>query len=179
MYIDVLDEQGNRTGEALPREEIHKLGKIHRAIHLYLFDKSNNLLLQRRSHAVDHYPDMFSISVTGHVDAGEDSYEAVARELQEELGLDPNTVKLEFLFSLRQDAYISSSYIDRQFNDIYVCWADFKIEDISFDRKVVSEVKLVPFSELEPMINQKSAELAPVYKEECSKLVALLRDCLN
>jgi 8-oxo-dGTP pyrophosphatase MutT (NUDIX family) len=31
---------------------------------------------------------MFSISVTGHVDAGESSQEAVARELKEELGLD-------------------------------------------------------------------------------------------
>jgi isopentenyl-diphosphate Delta-isomerase len=87
--IDALDEQGYPTGEVLSRKEIHRLGKLHRAIHLYLFDQSNNLLLQKRSAQVDHYPNMFSISVTGHVDAGENSWEAVVRELQEELGLDP------------------------------------------------------------------------------------------
>jgi len=61
--IDVLDEHGNPTGEVLSRQEVHTQGKIHRAVHLYLFDKSNNLLLQRRSFNADHYPGMFSISV--------------------------------------------------------------------------------------------------------------------
>lgn len=32
--IDVLDEQGHITGEILSRKEIHRLGKLHRAIHL-------------------------------------------------------------------------------------------------------------------------------------------------
>jgi len=109
--IEVLDWQGHKTGEVLDRKDIHKLGKIHRAIHLYVFDKNNKLLLQRRSKNVDHYPDMFSISVTGHVDAGEDSKEAAARELKEELNIDPDLVKIEFLFSLRQDFYLNTDYI--------------------------------------------------------------------
>ena len=45
--IDMLDENGISTGEILSRKDIHRLGKIHRAVHLYLFDSSNNLLLQR------------------------------------------------------------------------------------------------------------------------------------
>ena len=177
--IDVLDEQGNKTGEILSRRDIHKFGKIHRAIHLYLFDKDNNLLLQRRSYNVDHYPGMFSISVTGHVDTGESSCEAVGRELKEELGLNPKFVKIEFLFSVRKDAYLKPDYIDRQINDIYVCWADFKVEEINFDRNVVTEIKLVPFKEFEKMVIQESSELAPVYKDECSKLVDVLQDRLK
>jgi isopentenyl-diphosphate delta-isomerase type 1 len=174
--IDVLDEQGNKTGEVLSRKEIHQLGKIHRAVHLYLFDISNNLLLQRRSYKVDHYPGMWSISVTGHVDAGEISQEAVIRELQEELGIDADAVKIDFLFSLRQDAYLGPSYIDRQFNDIYVGWADFKIEAIVFDSQVVSEIKLVPFSEFEAMVTNQNGELAPVYQEAASHLLHLLNN---
>lgn len=177
--IDVLGEQGHPTGEILSRKEIHQLGKLHRAIHLYLFDESNNLLLQKRSSQVDHYPNRFSISVTGHVDAGESSREAVARELQEELGLDPQHVQIEFLFSLRRDAQLSPTYIDHQMNDIYVGWADFKLEDIVFDRDVISEVKLVPFAVFEAMLKQSSEELAAVYQEECNQLVELLGDCLK
>ncbi|MBP6952404.1 MAG: NUDIX domain-containing protein [Alphaproteobacteria bacterium] len=77
--IDVLDDFEIRPGEALSRKEIHYLGKIHRAFHLYLFDKSKNLLLQRRSHMTDYFPAMFSISLTGHVDAGESSAVALYR----------------------------------------------------------------------------------------------------
>lgn len=173
--IDVLDERGNKTGEVLSRKDIHQLGKIHRAVHLYLFDKANNLLLQRRSYNVDHYPGMLSISVTGHVDAGESSREAVEREFQEELGLKQNSAKIEFLFSLRQDAYLRQNYIDRQFNDIYVCWADFCMQDVALEAEAISEVKLVSFSEFENMVTKQTGDLVPVYKEACIQLVDLLK----
>ncbi len=36
--IDVLSASGLRTGEVLLRTEIHRLGKCHRAVHLYIFN---------------------------------------------------------------------------------------------------------------------------------------------
>ena len=89
QLIDVLSDSGLRTGEILPRPEIHRLGKHHRAVHLYLFNSNNELLLQRRALTVDHAPGVFSISVTAHVDAGEFSSATVKREVEEELGLEP------------------------------------------------------------------------------------------
>ncbi len=177
--IDVLDNYGIRTGKTLSRKEIHALGKVHRAVHLYLFDKANNLLLQRRSDNTDHYPGMFSISLTGHVDAGESSREALRREIQEELGFDPTDMEIDFLFSFRQDAEISPEYIDRQFNDVYACWYDFKIEDISFDSNDISEVKLVPILEFNAMIANKKSELSPVYSREWADVMHFLRPKLN
>ncbi len=174
--IDVLDEYGIRTGEILSRKEIHAQGKIHRAVHLYLFDKSNNLLLQRRSMDVDHYPGMFSISMTGHIDAGESSGQTVRRELKEELGLESTNAEIDFLFSFRQDAEISPTYIDRQFNDVYACWADFTIKDIKIQFKEVSEVKLVPFEEFNKMVAGGSETLAPVYEREAKDVVYFLRN---
>jgi len=41
---------------------------------------------------------MFSISVTGHVDAGESSSMALRREIREELGLDPTKMNIDDLF---------------------------------------------------------------------------------
>jgi 8-oxo-dGTP pyrophosphatase MutT (NUDIX family) len=95
---------------------------------------------------------MFSISVTGHVDAAEHSREAVARKLQEELGLDPQHVQIEFLFSLRQDAQLRPTYIDRQINDVYVGWVDFKLKDIVLTKKLFSAASLVPFAAFEAMV---------------------------
>ncbi|MHA7878127.1 MAG: NUDIX hydrolase [Bacteroidota bacterium] len=97
-----IDSNGDPTGEVLSRKEMHRLGKLHRAIHLYLFNKDNNLLLQRRSAYADHSSGLFSISVTGHVDAGECSIEAVRRELGEELGLNSKHEYFKLLFSSRE-----------------------------------------------------------------------------
>lgn len=177
--LDVLDDYGIRTGETLSRKEIHRQGKVHRAIHLYLFNTSNNLLLQRRSHKTDHFPGVFSISLTGHVDAGENSSEALYREIQEELRLDPTRMKIDFLFSYRQDVEVSSDCIDRQFNDVYACWYDFKIEDILFNAEEISEVKLVPFSEFSAMAATGKNDLAQVYARECSDVAYFLRSRLK
>jgi isopentenyl-diphosphate Delta-isomerase len=173
--IDVLDDLGVRTGEILPRKEIHRLGKIHRAVHLYLFNKNNNLLLQRRSMETDHFPGMFSISVTGHIEAGESSSSTVRREIQEELGINTDDLQIDFLFSFRQDAEISPEYIDRQINDVYAAWTDFDIDRVQFDRKEVSEVKLVSFSDFTKMVEDNTGELAPVYARECPDVVYFLK----
>jgi isopentenyl-diphosphate Delta-isomerase len=74
---------------------------------------------------------------------------------------------------------LAPTYIDRQINDVYVGWADFKLEDIVFDPQAISEVKLVPFAAFEAMVKQSSGELAAVYQEECSQLVGLLGDRWN
>src|SRR6476659_4669064 len=144
--IDVLDNQGIRTGEVLSRKEIHNLGKPHRAVHLYLFDMDDNILLQRRPSDVDHYPGMLSISLTGHVESGEFSQQALKREIKEELGISANDLNINFIFSFRQYVKIREDYIDKQFNDVYFCRHDFVLKDIKFNPQEVSELKLIHFS---------------------------------
>jgi isopentenyldiphosphate isomerase len=173
--IDVLDEYGLRTGEVLSRAEVHRLGKPHRAVHLYLFDRSNRILLQRRSMQTDHAPGVLTISVLGHVDAGQSSGATVRREVEEELGLDSNGIPFEFLFSFRRDAELSPTYIDRQFNDVYAAWADFTLSQVEFDRSEVSEVLLVEIATFREMVETGSGGLAPVYADECRDLFYLLR----
>lgn len=177
--IDVLSESGLRTGEILSRAEVHRLGKIHRAIHLYLFNDHNQLLLQRRSLTVDSFPGVFSISVLGHVNAGEFSAATVQREIEEELGLDASALKIEFLFSYFTEAVLSDSYIDRQFNDVYVTRAALQPEKISFDPAEVSEIRLVTFEQFRQMVADPGSGLAPVYMDECRDLVYFLEAWLH
>lgn len=166
-FIDVLSETGLRTEEVLPRAEIHRLGKRHRAVRLYLFNSQNELLLQRRSMTVDHGADLFSISVVGHIDAGEYSSDTVRREIEEELGLDSSQLRIDFLFSYYQEAVLGETYIDRQFNDIYVTYADVDPAHIRFDPSEVTEVKFVPFAEFRAMLADESSLMAQVYGNEC------------
>jgi isopentenyl-diphosphate Delta-isomerase len=177
--IDVLDSNGDPTGEVLSRKEVHRLGKLHRAVHLYLFNKENKLLLQRRSASADHYPSMFSISVTGHVDAGESSLEAVKRELKEELGLNSNNEDFKLLFSSRREAELGPTYMDRQINDVYACWLDFDVQNIAFDRTDVSEVKCISLSNFEKMVESGVEDIVPVYGDDLKRVVPLVQEIIK
>jgi isopentenyl-diphosphate Delta-isomerase len=172
--IDVLSESGLRTGEVLPRADVHRLGKRHRAIHLYMLNDRDEILLQRRALMVDHYPGMFGISISGHVNAGEHSSDCVRREIEEELGIEPAALRVDFLFSFYQEATLGDTYIDRQFNDVYLTRADIDTTLIRIDRSEVSEVRLVPFGDFRRMVADESGGLAPVYANECRDLVYFL-----
>lgn len=94
--FDVCDEQDNVIGQA-PRADVHTQNLLHRAVHIWIFNSAGELLVHRRSMTKDQYPDCFTSSASGHVDAGEDYQTAAHRELAEELGLSGD---LEFIVKL-------------------------------------------------------------------------------
>lgn len=85
--FDVVDDNDEIVGTAT-RGEVHEKGIKHRAVHVFLFDKKGNLLLQKRSHLKDVHPQSWDSSAAGHLDSGEDYATSAAREVVEETGLD-------------------------------------------------------------------------------------------
>lgn len=84
--FDVADEQDNVLKQA-SRREVHERGLIHRAVHILVFNKHGDCLLQKRSLLKDRHPGVWDSSAAGHLDAGEDYERAARRELAEELGI--------------------------------------------------------------------------------------------
>ena len=173
--IDILDEQGLRTGDVLSRKEVHADGKIHRAVHLYLFDTNKQILIQKRSLNSDHYPGFWSISLTAHVNAGETSGQALRRELEEELGIHSKWVHLEFLFSYRRDATLGPDYVDRQIHDVFAGILKQKSPILRLQREEVAEVRFVSFSDFLNMVKDENNSLVPVYKEPLKDVLYYLK----
>lgn len=84
--FDVVDENDQVTGTAT-RAEVHASGLLHRAVHVFVFNKRRDMLLQRRSLLKDAHPGVWDSSVSGHLDSGEHYESAAARELAEEMGI--------------------------------------------------------------------------------------------
>lgn len=84
--FDVVDEADKVLRQAT-RAEVHGQGLIHRAVHVLVFNKKHDCLLQKRSRLKDKHPGVWDSSAAGHLDAGEDYETAARRELQEELGI--------------------------------------------------------------------------------------------
>jgi len=84
--FDVVDaeDQVIRTEK---RAVVHAEDLLHRAVHALVFNKRNEVFLQKRSLLKDKNAGLWDSSAAGHLDAGEDYTSAVNRELQEELGI--------------------------------------------------------------------------------------------
>jgi isopentenyl-diphosphate Delta-isomerase len=115
--FDVVNERDEVTGQA-PRAEVHRLGLMHRAVHVLVFNRSGQVFLQKRSQQKDRQPGRWDSSASGHVDSGE-SYDACAlRELGEEIGLEPSHAP-ERLFKLA-----ASAETDQEHVWVYRCEAE-------------------------------------------------------
>jgi isopentenyl-diphosphate delta-isomerase type 1 len=84
--FDVVNERDEVIGRK-SREEVHRLGLMHRATHVLVFNKHDQVFLQKRSINKDRQPGLWDSSASGHVDSGEDYDACAVRELREEIGL--------------------------------------------------------------------------------------------
>ena len=99
--IDVLDENGNKTGEVETKEEIYKRGLWHRSVHIWIENDKQELLVQKRNPLKNTFPNLWAISSAGHVIAGETSIESGLRELKEELDVDAKKKIWNFYLPLK------------------------------------------------------------------------------
>src|SRR5438045_3798922 len=84
--FDVVNER-DEVIDRKPRSEVHRLGLLHRATHVLVFNARGEVFLQKRSMKKDRQPGLWDSSASGHVDCGE-VYDACAlREMREEIGL--------------------------------------------------------------------------------------------
>jgi isopentenyldiphosphate isomerase len=84
--FDVVNERDEVIGRQ-PRSEVHRLGLMHRAVHVLVFNAAGQVFLQKRSLTKDRQPGVWDSSASGHVDKGEDYDACAVRELREEIGL--------------------------------------------------------------------------------------------
>lgn len=169
--IDVLDENGIKTGEILPRSEIHKRGLWHRLIVVAIINENNEILLQQRSKTKTKNPNMWDISAAGHISSGQSILSAAAREMNEEisihLGYKVTINDFRYIFSYRKEERVADDYYDRQFFDFFILRRDnLKIEDIKIQEEEVQAIKWCSLGELKNLIEKKEViERDAVYKE--------------
>lgn len=84
--FDVVNERDEVIGRRT-RSEVHRLGLMHRAVHVLVFNAAGQVFLQKRSLTKDRQPGLWDSSASGHVDAGEAYDTSAVRELHEEIGL--------------------------------------------------------------------------------------------
>ena len=69
-YFDIVDEQGNPTGQTVERKQAHRNNILHRTAHVWIVRRRGNsiqILLQKRCMEKDSFPGCYDISSAGHI----------------------------------------------------------------------------------------------------------------
>ena len=156
--IDVLDENGIKTGQIATRKEVHKQGLWHRAIVVAIINEKNEILLQQRSADKEKNAGLWDISVAGHISCGQDSLSAAIREINEEvsvnIGFNAEVKEFRFMYSFRKQQIFKDGFIENQFYDFFVLRQQGLNKDsIKFQASEVQDVKFVSMSELNELRN--------------------------
>ncbi len=148
MVHEMIDEY-NKIGQKIgivDKEIAHRDGLWHKAIHVWIINDKNEILLQYRCSEKKLYPNLWDCSFAGHISAGETSIEALAREGKEELGIDVDLEKLEFVMT-SVEKVVYEKIVSNEFEDVYILRQNIDLDKIVFQKEEVSGAKYVPLEE--------------------------------
>ena len=158
--IDLVDEFGNLTGEVCMKSKAHRLGLWHLCVDIWLYTDSGEIVIQKRVANKDVFPNLWDVSVAGHVGAGESPLNAAYRELEEELGLNIPLENLNFIGNSKSSHKQNEQLTDKEFHHIYIARFNGSIDNLILQTEEVSEIRLVSINEL------KNKLLDTKFKEE-------------
>ncbi|MBQ6622298.1 MAG: NUDIX domain-containing protein [Mogibacterium sp.] len=127
--LDIVDRNGEPTGETVERSIAHLEGIPHRTSHLWIVRKRADrieVLLQKRA-LTKSFPGCYDISSAGHIPAGDGYRSSAIRELREELGLTAAEEDLVCCGDRRivwDDVFFGEPYHDRQYTRVFLIWLD-------------------------------------------------------
>lgn len=140
--IDILDTHGNQTGEICLKSKAHRLGLYHASVHIWLYTLDGDLLLQKRAADKDTFPNLWDVSVAGHIGSGESPIRSALREIDEEIGLHVSKDDLEFIAIHLSEKEPAPGLLDNEFHHIYISKLNTPLKKLKLQEEEVADIKL-------------------------------------
>lgn len=183
-WLDVVDKNGEPTGEVVERSKAHREGIWHRTSHVWLVRKKNGrieVLVQKRSADKDAYPGCYDTSSAGHIPVGCSYEESAIRELKEELGVTAREEDLHLCGRrtvYHDEVFYGQPFIDRQISNVYVIWFDREAEDFHIQEEELESVRWMELGECIRMVEEQTEKncIAP---EEIKMVERFVKDSLR
>ena len=119
--LEVVNES-DEVIDSKPRSEIHRLGLLHREIHVWMFDENHNIIFQKRG-LHSQSAGLLDATVGGHANAGEDYIDTAVREVKEETGMTISPSDLALLTKFREkSSLVKEDYLGTVNNFIRVVY---------------------------------------------------------
>jgi len=175
--IDILDEQGNHTGKTCLKSEAHKHGYFHNTVHIWIYTSDKKILLQKRAPTKKVFPNLWDISVAGHIGAGEKIKTAALREIEEEIGFTITKDKLIEIGNRKHQVKHANGIIDNEFHHVFATELTVPLHSLSIQEEEVAGIDLFPLETLKNTSNLENVLLPRFHEYYCmvfDKIYALL-----
>ena len=145
---DIYDENKKRTGRTMKHNDWNmQPGEFHLTVLGVLMRPDGKYLITRRRLDKEWAAGWWEVP-GGGVRAGEDSKDAVIREIKEETGIDVTGAEGGYAFSYKR---VNLEEKNNYFVDIYRFKFDFKLSDVTLNAKESIDCKFVSLEELVEM----------------------------
>lgn len=114
--VILVDGHDNCTG-VMEKMDAHRLGLLHRAFSVFIFNDRDELILQRRAPGKYHSAGLWTNTCCGHPRPGEDVIAAAQRRLMEEMGI---CCALVHRFTFRYTADVGSGLRENELDHVFV-----------------------------------------------------------
>lgn len=148
---DIYDENKVRTGRTMKRNDWHmQPGEFHLTVLGVIQHTDGRYLITKRVMTKSWAPGWWEVS-GGAAQAGEDSIDAVKREILEETGLDVNGFEGGYVFSYKRE---NPEEGDNYFVDIYRFRGDFTEDDLHLQEEETDGYMLATLEEIQEFAKQ-------------------------
>lgn len=142
---DIYDAERRPLGKTRPRGAVLPRGEYHLTAFVWVFNSAGQVLLTRRAPEKKSYPNQWAMT-GGAVQAGEDTRQAICRELREETGLRAQPEAFWRAETFRFEDTIC---------DVFFLRMDAPIGALTLQPEETSEARWVDSAELERMIAKR------------------------
>ena len=112
----LVDQNDNQIGTG-EKMEVHLNGDLHRAISVFVFDSTSQLLLQKRANTKYHSPGLWANTCCTHPYPDETVEQAAHRRLKEEMGFDCD---LSEAFSFIYKVTLQNNLIEHEYDHVLI-----------------------------------------------------------
>lgn len=119
-YVILVDDNDQVIGQ-MEKLEAHRLGKLHRAISVFILNSRNELLIQRRADSKYHSGSLWANTCCSHPRPEEEVVDAGKRRLKEEMGL---TAELDHLYHFIYKAEFENGLTEHEYDHILIGYSD-------------------------------------------------------
>ncbi len=153
-YVEIVDENGNCTGQVLDIEKAHEQSLLHPAVIIFIVNDQNQVLLGKRSTAEKIDGGKWGL-IGGHVSAGETKKQAAAREIKEEIGLEVDEKNLIYLHQKEVNYDQNNAHVIY----FYYLKTNLDITKCKLELKEISAVKWFEIDDVIEAITNKKQDI--------------------
>ena len=160
--IDIYNEKNIFLRTEL-KSKAHKEGLWHRSSQIWIYNQKGEILIQLRAKNKVLFPNMWDISVAGHVSSGEKPIDTALKEIKEEIGLNLKESDLEFV-KIRKNSMNYKGLVNNEHSYVYLLDYEKDITNLNIQIEELQEVKFIYLNKIEKELINSPKKYVPLGK---------------